>query len=80
MKFFMHIKTYIYIKKLIEIIEKKDPIYSALSLYFIVENKLVNDKKEINNLFDLVIDSQVENELKNLIIYKKTSPRKSEAG
>ena len=25
------------IKKLIEIIEKKDPIYSALSLYFIVE-------------------------------------------
>ncbi len=59
------------IKKLIEIIEKKDPIYSALSLYFIVENKLVNDKKEINNLFDLVIDSQVENELKNLIIYKK---------
>ena len=39
------------IKRLIEIIEKKDPIYSALSLYFIVENKLVNDKKEINNLF-----------------------------
>ena len=59
------------IKKLIEIIEKKDPIYSALSLYFIVENKLVNDKKEINNFFDLVIESQVENELKNLIIYKK---------
>ena len=59
------------IKKLIEIIEKKDPVYSALSLYFIVENKLVNDKKEINNFFDLVIESQVENELKNLIIYKK---------
>ena len=59
------------IKRLIEIIEKKDPVYSALSLYFIVENKLVNDKKEINNFFDLVIESQVENELKNLIIYKK---------
>ena len=59
------------IKRLIEIIEKKDPVYSALSLYFIVENKLVKDKKEINNFFDLVIESQVENELKNLIIYKK---------
>ena len=59
------------IKKLIEIIEKKDPVYSALSLYFIIENKLVNDKKEINSFFDLVVESQVENELKNLIIYKK---------
>ena len=36
------------IKRLIEIIEKKDPVYSALSLYFIVENKLVNDKKYRN--------------------------------
>ena len=59
------------IKRLIEIIEKKDPVYSALSLYFIVENKLVNDQKKINNFFDLAIDSQIENELKNLIIYKK---------
>ena len=59
------------IKKLFEIIEKKDPVYSALSLYFVIENELVNDKKKINNLFDLVIESQVENELKNLIIYKK---------
>ena len=59
------------IKKLIEIIEEKDPIYSALSLYFIIENELVSDKKEINNFFDLLIKSQVENELKNLITYKK---------
>ena len=59
------------IKRLIEIIEKKDPVYSALSLYFIVENKLVNDQKKINNFFDLAIDSQIEDELKNLIIYKK---------
>tara|TARA_B100001057_G_scaffold324034_1_gene324242 strand:- start:711 stop:1352 length:642 start_codon:yes stop_codon:yes gene_type:complete len=59
------------IKKLIEIIEEKDPVYSALSLYFIIENELVSDKKEINNFFDLLIKSQVENELKNLITYKK---------
>ena len=59
------------IKKLTEIIEEKDPVYSALSLYFVIENELVSDKKEINNFFDLVIKSQVENELKNLITYKK---------
>ena len=58
-------------KKLIEIIKKKDPIYSALSLYFIIENDLVNDPKKINDFFDLVIKSQEEKEIKNLIIYKK---------
>ena len=42
-----------------------------MSLYFIIENDLVNDQKEINNFFDLVIKSQKEKEIKNLIIYKK---------
>ena len=59
------------IEQLIKIIKKKDPIYSALSLYFIIENDLVNDQKKINNFFDLVIKSQEEREIKNLIIYKK---------
>ena len=59
------------IEKLVKIIKKKDPIYSALSLYFIIENDLVSDEKEINNFFDLVIKSQKEKEIKNLIIYKK---------
>ena len=59
------------IEKLIKIIKEKDPIYSALSLYFIIENDLMNDQKEINNFFDLVINSQKEKEIKNLIIYKK---------
>ena len=58
-------------KKLIEIIKKKDPIYSALSLYFIIENDLIKDKEKINNFFDLVINSQKEKEIENLIIYKK---------
>tara|TARA_B100000886_G_scaffold253050_1_gene178860 strand:- start:1437 stop:2078 length:642 start_codon:yes stop_codon:yes gene_type:complete len=58
-------------KKLIEIIKKKDPVYSALSLYFIIENELIKDKEEINNFFDLVIKSQEEKEIENLIIYKK---------
>ena len=59
------------IKQLVKIIKEKDPIYSALSLYFIIENNLVNDQKKINNFFDLVIKSQDEKEIKNLIIYKK---------
>ena len=59
------------IEQLVKIVEEKDPIYSALSLYFIIENELVNDQKEINNFFDLVIMSQKEKEIKNLIIYKK---------
>ncbi len=59
------------IGELVKIIKKKDPIYSALSLYFIIENDLVSDQKEINNFFDLVIKSQKEKEIKNLIIYKK---------
>ena len=32
---------------------------------------MVNDPKEINNFFDLVIKSQKEKEIENLIIYKK---------
>ena len=59
------------IEELVKIIKKKDPIYSALSLYFIIENDLVSNEKEINNFFDLVIKSQEEKEIKNLIIYKK---------
>ena len=59
------------VEQLVKIIKKKDPIYSALSLYFIIENNLVNDQKEINNFFDIVIKSQKEKEIKNLIIYKK---------
>ena len=59
------------IEQLVKIIKEKDPIYSALSLYFIIENDLLNDQKEINNFFDLVIKSQEEKEIKNLIIYKK---------
>ena len=59
------------VEQLVKIIKKKDPTYSALSLYFIIENNLANDQKEINNFFDMVIKSQKEKEIKNLIIYKK---------
>tara|TARA_B100000902_G_C26971579_1_gene745652 strand:- start:245 stop:769 length:525 start_codon:yes stop_codon:yes gene_type:complete len=59
-------------KALIELINKKDPTYSPLSLYFIIDNELISEISVINNLFDIVInDTSLEKEIKNLIIYKK---------
>ena len=57
---------------LIDIINKKDNTYSPLSLYFILDNKLSNNKNQINDLFDIIINEvSLEKEIKNLIIYKK---------
>ena len=57
---------------LIEIVNKKDPTYSPLSLYFIVDNNLVSDQSRINSLFDILInDTSLDSEINNLIIYKK---------
>jgi len=57
---------------LIEIVNKKDPTYSPLSLYFIIDNNLVSDQSKINSLFDILIkDTSLDNEIINLIIYKK---------
>ena len=59
-------------ERLIEIINKKDPTYSPLSLYFIVDNNLINNQEKVNSLFDLLIDeTSLKAEIKNLIIYKK---------
>ena len=60
------------INKLIEIINEKDPSYSPLSLYFIIDNKLISDQDQVNGLFDILINqTPLENEIKNLVIYKK---------
>ena len=59
-------------KSLVDIIKKKDPTYSPLSLYFIIDNKLINDQETINSLFDVLIENtSLEYEIKNLVIYKK---------
>ena len=59
-------------ESLIEIINKKDPTYSPLSLYFIIDNNLVTNKVKINSLFDLLIeDTSLDSEIKNLVVYKK---------
>ena len=65
-------KKEIAVNNLINIINKKDPTYSPLSLYFIIDNNLVLDKNKMDNLFNKVIfDTSLEKEIKNLIIYKK---------
>tara|TARA_A100000164_G_C21840461_1_gene739859 strand:+ start:83 stop:727 length:645 start_codon:yes stop_codon:yes gene_type:complete len=60
------------LNELIEIIHEKDPTYSPLSLYFIVDNKLLADQKQINGLFNVLINhTSLDTEIKNLVIYKK---------
>ena len=57
---------------LIQIINEKDPTYSLLSLYFIVDNNLITDQKNVNSLFNILIkDTSLDDEIKNLVIYKK---------
>ena len=59
-------------KKLNEIIKKKDSTYSPLALYFLIDNKIIKDKKKLNQLFDIIItEIKLETEIKNLLIYKK---------
>ncbi len=60
------------LNNLIEIINKKDNTYSPLSLYFIIDNDLIDDKEQINKLFDVLIDeTKLKKEIRNLVIYKK---------
>ena len=60
-----------YIKsQMIEIVNAKDSTYSILALYFLIENKLLDNQIEINKLFDLII-SISKKEDKKLIIFKK---------
>ena len=60
------------IKNLVEIINKKDPAYSPLSLYFILDKKLISDRIKINEYFDLLIENTpLDKEINNLVIYKK---------
>ena len=56
----------------IQIIFENDSTYSPLALYFLIDNQLVQNKDELNSLFDQVINkSKLDYEIKNLIIYKK---------
>ena len=60
------------VQKLVKIINEQDPTYSPLSLYFIIDNKLISNQDEINTYFDVLIEkTSLDKEIKNLIVYKK---------
>ena len=60
------------VQNLVEIINEQDPTYSPLSLYFIIDNKLISNQIEINSYFDILIEkTSLDKEIKNLVIYKK---------
>ena len=59
-------------RELVEIIKLKDKTYSPLSLYFLLENGIITENDKINKFFDILIEeTDLEKEIKNLIIYKK---------
>ena len=61
--------TVIEMKKIINL---KDSTYSPFALYFLLDNNLLNDEDEINKYFDILInETSLDQEVKNLIIYKK---------
>ena len=54
------------------IINLKDPTYSPLALYFLIDNELLINKNELNEYFDILINNvDLHDEIKKLIIYKK---------
>ena len=58
--------------KMKKVVENRDTTYSPLALYFLIDNNLLENQKEINDLFDILINkTSLEKEIKNLIIYKK---------
>ena len=60
------------INKLAYIIDEKDTTYSPLALYFLLDNNLIENRDEINKLFNTLIEeTNLKKEIKNLIIYKK---------
>ena len=60
------------IDDLINIVKENDITYSPLALYFLIDNNLIKNPDEINVLFDELINlTNLEEEIKNLNIYKK---------
>ena len=60
------------IDQLTKLIYENDKTYSPLALYFLIDNNLIEDINEINILFDeLINNTSLDEEIKNLIIYKK---------
>ena len=60
------------VDQLIKLINKNDSTYSPLALYFIIDNNLIDNTNEVNTLFnELINETNLEEEIKNLVTYKK---------
>ena len=60
------------ISQLTKLINENDTTYSPLALYFLIDNNLLDNKIKVNTLFDeLINETSLDEEIKNLIIYKK---------
>ena len=60
------------IEQLTKLINENNSTYSPLALYFLIDNNLIDNKNDINNLFDqLINETRLDEEIKKLIIYKK---------
>lgn len=57
--------------EMIKIINEKVDTYSTLALYYLIDNNLIDDQNTISDLFDKVISINKDDELKNLIVFKK---------
>ena len=76
---YVEAKTYLYndnknaAKKILKtIILADDSTYSTLSLFLVLNENLIDDQKELSNLFDHVIkNNKFQKEIKNLLIFKK---------
>jgi len=55
-----------------DIIFENDDTYSTLSLFLILNQNLITDPNELLSLFNHILENnKLENEIKNLLIYKK---------
>tara|TARA_B100000965_G_scaffold378509_1_gene373496 strand:+ start:1265 stop:1909 length:645 start_codon:yes stop_codon:yes gene_type:complete len=60
------------IKILSNLVKENDATYSPLALYFLIDNNLIDNRNNLNILFDELINkTNLDKEIKNLIIYKK---------
>ena len=60
------------IDQLIELVNENDATYSPLALYFLIDNDLIDNRIKINGLFNkLINETNLDEEIKYLIIYKK---------
>jgi len=60
------------VDRMVNVIRSNDTTYSPLALYHLLDNNLLENNDEINILFNELIEkTNLEIEIKNLIIYKK---------